>query len=371
MIVALVLAAGSSTRFGRNKLLERTGGEEVWVKSCRAFLNHPEVDAVGLVASPDLLPSAKASGLPLLFAVAGGASRQESSRKGLEALPSDAEIVLIHDAARPYVSADVISRVIEGVRVRGAAFPALPVTNTIKLVSGNQVETLDRSSLVSVQTPQGASRDLFLQGHAAAQGEATDDMALLERIGVDPLPVDGDPRNLKLTYKEDLMTSFPEIRTGLGYDIHAFSPKPERPMWLGGVEFDSRPGLDGHSDADALIHAVVDALLGAAALGDIGQLFPNTDPSWKDAPSRIFLEEAGRRIAAEGWEVANIDCTVVAERPKVMKQAQAIRSALAEPLGIDPGRISVKATTNEGLGALGRSEGIAAMAVATLLRMPA
>jgi 2-C-methyl-D-erythritol 4-phosphate cytidylyltransferase/2-C-methyl-D-erythritol 2,4-cyclodiphosphate synthase len=370
MIVALVLAAGSSTRYGRNKLLDKTGGENVWVKSCRAFLDHPQVDAVGLVASADLLSAAQAVGLPLLFAVQGGASRQESSLRGLEALPSDADIVLIHDAARPFVSAAVISRVIEGVQTHGAAFPALPVTNTIKVVAGDRVETLDRSTLVSVQTPQGASRDLFLKGHSAAQGEATDDMALLERIGVSPLPVEGDPRNIKLTYKDDLMTSFPEIRTGFGYDIHAFSTDPNRPLWLGGVEFDSRPGLEGHSDADALIHAVVDALLGAAALGDIGQLFPNTDPRWKNAPSRIFLEEAGRRIAAESWTVSNIDCSVVAERPKVMRQAGAIRAALAEPLGIDPGRISVKATTNEGLGALGRAEGIAATAVATLVRLP-
>lgn len=365
MIGAILLAAGRSERFGSNKLQEKLDGKPVWLQSFLALSGHPEIDFVGIVCSEDLIPDVSDCGAR--FVVVGGASRQESCFRGLKALPADCEIVLIHDAARPWVSADVISRVIAGVKENGAAFPYVPVTDTIKQVSDGQVVTLKRSELAAVQTPQGARVDLILRAHESASGEATDDMALIEEFGHSPLPVLGDLANKKVTYQGDLSVQL-EFRTGLGYDIHRFSDDPNRPMWLGGIEFDSRPGLDGHSDADALIHAVVDAILGAAGLGDIGLIFSNTDPRWKDCPSVHFLKHAAQVAGEAGWTIRHIDASVVAERPKVMKRREEICAALAAAAGIRPDQVSVKATTNEGLGAIGRSEGAAAFAVATLSR---
>lgn len=215
--------------------------------------------------------------------------------------------------------------------------------------------------------------DLLWRAHELASAEATDDLALLEQIGIQPELVEADPRNYKITTAEDLTRArheheSVETRVGFGYDIHPFSPEPSRPMWLGGVQFPSGPGLDGHSDADVLLHAIVDALLGAAGLGDIGQHFPNSDSQWKDCASVHFLRSAVGLLAAEGWRVINIDATVVAEMPKVMPFSGAMRAAIAEAVGLEVARVNVKATTNERLGSIGRNEGIAAFATAMILR---
>jgi 2-C-methyl-D-erythritol 4-phosphate cytidylyltransferase/2-C-methyl-D-erythritol 2,4-cyclodiphosphate synthase len=361
---AVILAAGQSERYGRNKLLESLAGRPLWRASFDAFASHARIDQVGIVCSQALLEECQA--VPgAAFVVLGGSSRQQSSRIGIEAF--DTDIVLIHDAARPFVSPNVISRVLDGVLEAGAAVPVIPVTDTIKRASEAGLETLDRASLMAAQTPQGALRELWLQGFAQADGDATDDVALLERQGIAVLPVAGDPANVKITRPGDL-PSLMEYRTGHGYDIHAFSTDPERPMWLGGLEFDDRPGLDGHSDADAVLHAVVDALMGGAGLGDIGEHFPNSDPRWKNRDSGHFLRHAAALIAENGWNITHIDVSILAERPKITPVRAQMQARIAELAGIDASRVSVKATTNEGLGAIGRGEGIAAFAVASLVR---
>lgn len=304
------------------------------------------------------------------FVVLGGETRQESSLAALMAC-SEADIVLIHDAARPFVSARVISDVIAAVKRDGAAAPALPVTDTIKSVVNGSISTVDRSVLFAMQTPQAARRELLSKAFDSLGPGYTDELSMLEAIGVTPALVTGDACNFKVTTPDDLARASaflgtPETRTGMGYDVHAFSTDEGRPLMLGGVCFPGHPGLDGHSDADALLHAIVDSLLGAVGLGDIGQHFPNTDDRWKDAPSLKFLSHAGELLLNAGWRILNIDATVIAEHPKVMKQEQAIRTTIATALNLDPARVSVKATTNERLGSIGRGEGIAALAVATV-----
>lgn len=365
-VVAAILAAGQGTRFGRDKTAVPLGGKPVWRWSYDAFQTHPDVDDVLLVTSPERL-----SEFGGLWVVTGGATRQESSRHALEAV-QDAEVLLVHDAARPFVSASTISAVIEAVHQAGAAAAGLPVTDTIKQVVEGRVVTIPRESLVAMQTPQGATTDLLRAAHAAATADLTDEMALVEAIGVHPRIVPGEPDNFKITTPEDLERARAKVgresRTGLGYDIHSFSDDPSRVLWLGGIEFPGAKALDGHSDADVLLHAATDALLGAAALGDIGQHFPNTDPQWRGAPSIHFLRHAAALLRERGWQIVNLDMSVIAEIPKVMPQAERIRSTVAEALGIDLDRVSVKATTNERLGSIGRAEGIAAFATATIAR---
>lgn len=372
---AVVLAAGRSERFGRDKLTLDLEGKPVWRRSFEAFLHHPEVDLVGLVVPQDRLATVSKLAPEAAFVVAGGDSRQKSARRGVEAMPDHVEWVLIHDAARPFVSGDLISRTLAAAARVGGACPGLPLSDTVKRRDGDRWSTIERSSLVAVQTPQVGRRADFLRAHAEADVELTDDMALLERIGIPVEIVPGDAANVKLTMPGDLeRTRRPEasfeIRTGLGYDIHAFSSDLSRRMIVGGVEFEDRPGLEGHSDADALIHAIVDALLGAAGLGDIGTHYPNTDPRWKNASSVLFLRESGELLRSAGWEISHVDCSVLAERPKIMPRRQEICDSIAQALQLDSSRVSVKATTNEKLGAIGRGEGLAAFAVATIRGRP-
>ncbi len=365
MIVGLLAAAGRSERFGADKLRREVGGAPVWLKSYRALAGHPEIDSVVIVCSAGHEEEMRRHA-PEAIVVPGGASRQESVQRGLDALPSEAEIVLIHDAARPWVTEEVISRVIAGVRERGAAYPGIPVSDTIRQTDGT---TLDRSQLLAVQTPQGFRVELIRQAHAAGEPGATDDIKLVEAMGVSALAVEGDPANTKITHPTDLPMIEPrEYRTGLGYDVHRFSEDPDRPLWLGGIEFDDKPGLEGHSDADALLHAVVDSLLGAAGLGDIGEHYPNTDPRWKDAPSSLFLRETANRLRAEGWTIEHIDVAVLAERPKILPRRAEMIAHISAAIDVRINKVSIKATTNEGLGAIGRGEGIAAFATATLSR---
>lgn len=366
--VAVLLAAGRSERFGEDKLTLATAGGTVWLRSYRALATHPLVSAVGIVASDALVPQCRAEAADALFVVQGGASRTESARIGFRNVPEEYDCVLFHDAARPFLSERTVSNVIKGVVEHGAAFPAVPVTDTVKMCDGGRYSTLDRSRLLAVQTPQGALRGHFQTAFDATAGDATDDMALLEAAGISAVAVEGDPENVKITARNDLPATT-EARTGIGYDIHRFAEAPERQLWLGGVLFeDEGPGLEGHSDADVVLHAVVDALLGAAGLGDIGERFPDTDPQWKDSPSAAFLKDSARLVQKAGWEIVNIDVSVLAERPRIMPRRDEIRRTIAELAGFDTSRVNVKATTNEGLGAIGREEGVAAFAVATLRR---
>ncbi len=365
---AAILAAGNGTRFGGDKTQAQLGRKPVWRWSYDTYSAHPEIAGVVLVGS-----TANIEALREVETVAtslGGETRQESSLIALESLPSDADAVLIHDAARPFVTSALITDVLTAVDRSGAAAAATKVTDTIKEV-GAEIRTLDRSRLVAMQTPQGAKVDLLQRAHRECMDCLTDEMAMIERLGVHPEIVEGDPRNFKITTKDDLtharaLISTPEIRTGLGYDIHPFSPDTSRTLFLGGVAFPDHPALDGHSDADVLLHAATDALLGAASLGDIGVHFPNTDPQWRGAPSLTFLRHAGELLERNGWRLVNLDMTVIAESPKVMKRSEEIRGAIANTLSVEIGRISLKATTNERLGAIGRQEGIAAFATATI-----
>lgn len=362
---AVILAAGKGSRFGGDKLRARLGGKPVWRWSYDTFQLHSKVDQVVFVCPSDLLET-YASEIPPSELVAGGRTRQESCALGISRL-EDCDYVLIHDAARPLVTPELIDSVLAATERAGAAGPAVPVTDTLRNHSG---ELVDRSQLVGMQTPQGSRVSDLLRAHSQVADEVTDDLALVQAIGIKPEIISGDPQNFKITTEDDLakargIIGFRETRTGLGYDIHQFSSDPTRPLMVGGVLFDGA-GLEGHSDADALLHAVTDSILGAASLGDIGLHFPNTDPQWKDRASIDFLVYAANLVRGEGWKVVNVDATVIAEKPKVMPQSLQIRTAIAQAIGCPLGSVSIKATTNEKLGAIGRSEGLAAFAVATL-----
>lgn len=361
-VFAILAASGSSNRFGADKLEIDCGGIPVWLRSYQALSQSGSVDAVGIVTRPDKVAPYLAAAPGAAFVVSGGETRAQSVRRALEAVPSGFEFVLVHDAARPFLDSSLVERLVDAVKAHGAAYPSIAVTDTVR----RGRELVDRSELRAAQTPQGARLD-WLRAAMQDPTERTDEMSYIQAAGYEFQSVEGDPANKKITHLGDIPLG-DETRTGFGYDIHRFSSDPSRPMWLGGVEFDDRPGLEGHSDADALLHAVVDALLGAAGLGDIGVHYPPSDPQWKDCPSLRFLRETGHLLSQAGWRITNIDATVVAERPRVMPRAMEIRQAIADALDIEVGRVSVKATTNEGLGAIGKSEGIAGYATATIRR---
>lgn len=366
--VAIILAAGQSHRYGSDKMWVQLGDIPLWLTTYRAFAGSPQIDAVGIVCATGMEQEFRNLAPDAEFILAGGSSRQESCLAGVSAVSQEFEIVLVHDAARPFVTLELIERVVAATKEYGAAFPAIPVTDTIKQQVGETWQTLDRNQLVAIQTPQGAMRKVLLSSLQNATKEFTDESSLLESQGIPVVKVEGDTLNKKVTYPCD-ESSFivsPVTKVGFGFDIHRFSTDPERKMWLGGIEFDHRPGLEGHSDADVLIHAIVDALLGAVSLGDIGLLYQNTDPRWKDCPSSLFLTETKQKLSELGWRISQIDATVIAEVPKIMPRKDEIRSKLAKLMEIDIDQVSIKATTNEGLGSIGRGEGIAAHAVATL-----
>ncbi|HRF58916.1 MAG TPA: 2-C-methyl-D-erythritol 2,4-cyclodiphosphate synthase [Fimbriimonadaceae bacterium] len=366
-VVALLPAAGRGERFGRDKLEMPLGGRPLWRWSYDLLASHPRIAHVVVIG--------ERTGVPW---VPGGATRQASVTQGL-AHVGDADAVLIHDAARPFLTSTLIDRVLDALAEHPSVAAAVPVTDTIRATTEAGVTILDRSRLLAMQTPQAARVELLRRALAEA-GEFTDDVGALEAIGIATHFVLGERRNFKITAEEDYWmattlidraTDAPrvlETRTGLGYDVHAFSTDLLRPLWLGGVRFEGTPGLLGHSDADVVAHAVVDAILGAAGLGDIGVHFANDDARWKDAPSALFLKEAATMVRTEGWALIHIDVSVLAEKPRIMVRRNEMCAAIAEALGIEANRISIKATTNEGLGAIGRGEGIAAFAVATLSR---
>jgi 2-C-methyl-D-erythritol 4-phosphate cytidylyltransferase/2-C-methyl-D-erythritol 2,4-cyclodiphosphate synthase len=347
------------------------------------FCVHPEVIAVQPVVNPDdvQLFDQAVSGLNYQSAVHGGATRQISVRAGLEALATHApEIVLIHDAARPFVTAALISRAIAAADRTGAAVPAVPVTDTIKQVNaaGDVEATPDRAQLRIAQTPQVFRFDVILDAHrrAARDGrdDFTDDAAIAEWAGLTVTTFEGDPANMKLTTPEDFVreearlgAALGDIRTGTGYDVHAFGDGDH--VWLCGLKVPHSRGFIAHSDGDVGLHALVDAILGALADGDIGSHFPPTDPQWKGAASDKFLKYAIDRVAARGGRIANLEVTMICERPKIGPLRDAMRAKIAEITGVALSRVAVKATTSERLGFTGREEGIAATASATI-RLP-
>lgn len=388
-VAILVVAAGRGHRVGGEtpKQYLRLAGEPVLTRTLRALAEAAPSAALLTVIHPDdsdlynyaaaLLPDdARARLLP---PVHGGATRQQSVRAGLELLSqAQPKVVLIHDAARPFSTSALIRKAIEAAREFAAAAPGVAAIDTFKQVdaAGVIVATPPRDALRAVQTPQAFAFDLILDAHrrAAEAGlaELTDDAAVAEWAGHRVHVFAGEAANMKITTADDLAKAEgrllpPDIRTGQGYDVHAFGPG--NAVWLGGVEIPHTQGLVGHSDADVLIHAICDAIFGALADGDIGSHFPPSDPQWKGAASRLFLEYAVGRVAARGGVIAHIDSTLVCERPKIGPHRDAIRASLASIMGLDLGRVAVKATTSEKLGFTGRQEGMAAFATATI-RLP-
>ena len=387
--VALIVAAGRGVRAGGQipKQYRTVGGIPVLRRTIEAFSAHPAVDHVLVIIAgddsryADVAPHNSATLLP---PVIGGETRQESVRRGLEALVALApQHVLIHDGARPFVSGAVISRVVDALATAHAVIPALPVPATLKAVdaSGLIIATIPREGLQSAETPQGFRFGAILDAHrkAAAEGQdCTDDAAVAELAGIPVRVVAGDAANIKLTTSEDIAMAdrrelaeaalaCGDIRVGTGYDVHAFGPGSE--VMLGGVAVPHTRGVVGHSDADVVLHALTDAVLGAIAEGDIGSHFPPSDPQWKGASSDRFLAFAVERVRARGGRIGNVDIAVVAEGPRISRHRDAMRVRIAEICGITADRVGVKATTNESLGFIGRGEGLAAHAVATV-RLP-
>lgn len=386
----LIPAAGRGVRVGgdRPKQFQTLAGQSVLERTLACFRDMSGISAA-VVAVPDATVDEVTAllrgsdwGFPVTV-VAGGAERQETVRLALGALPP-CDRVVIHDAARPLLERAVLERLFAAASQHRAVCAAVPVRDTVKRIQRGTAdvangtalaaETLDRSELWAAQTPQIFERGLLERAHraAAAVGRtATDDAALVEALGEPVLLVAGSERNFKLTTPGDFtlaraLLGGGSVRTGFGYDVHRFVAG--RPCIVGGVTIPHTHGLDGHSDADVLTHAVMDALLGAAGLGDIGRHFPDTDEQWRGADSIALLRIVRDRVAAAGWHIVNIDATVVGERPKLVPYADQIVARLADALALSPGQVNVKASTNERLGFLGREEGLVAYAVATLAR---
>jgi 2-C-methyl-D-erythritol 4-phosphate cytidylyltransferase/2-C-methyl-D-erythritol 2,4-cyclodiphosphate synthase len=385
-VAAVVVAAGRGYRAGGDmpKQYRAIAGEPVIRPTLTAFLRHPQVDAVQPVIHPDDADAFRiaTAGLDnLLPPVPGGATRQASVRAGLQALRAAApELVLIHDAARPFLSGDLISRAIAAATQHGAAVPAIAITDTVKQIDAQDMisETLDRSRLRTVQTPQAFAYDLIvaLHGRAAAAGreDFTDDAALAEWAGHRVNAFPGESTNVKLTTNDDFeraemlrLAALADVRTGNGFDVHAFGDGDH--VMLGGVRIPHTRGVTGHSDADVALHALVDAILGALAEGDIGVHFPPSDPQWRGASSDRFLAFACERVRARSGMIAHLDVTIVCETPRVGPHRDAMRTRIAAIAGIPIGRVAVKATTSEKMGFTGRGEGLVAMATATV-RLP-
>jgi 2-C-methyl-D-erythritol 4-phosphate cytidylyltransferase/2-C-methyl-D-erythritol 2,4-cyclodiphosphate synthase len=391
--IFLVVAAGRGSRAGAGgpKQYRELAGRQVLTRTLEALLGAaPQARALAVIHADDrdlyeaaIAPLEAVLRARLLAPVVGGASRQQSVCNGLDALAGqcDAEdIVLIHDAARPFVAPALIDRALEAAREKGAAIPGLAVTDTIKQVAGDAriVATPERAALRAVQTPQAFRFGLIHKAHQAARGqgalELTDDAAVAEWAGHCVFIFPGETENGKLTTMEDflraeakLLHDLPDIRTGMGFDVHALGEGDH--VWLGGVKIPHTNGLIGHSDADVLLHAITDAVLGAIADGDIGAHFPPTDEKWRGAASDRFLAHAAALVAARGGRVAHVDATVICERPKIGPHREAIRARIAQIMDLPLDRVAVKATTTEKLGFTGRQEGIAAQAIATV-RLP-
>ena len=394
---ALIVAAGRGHRVGGPlpKQYRQLAGRAVLGHSLQCFASHPRIDRVRVVINPAdrtlydeaVRESGRAADAALLAPVTGGETRQDSVRNGLESLAeSPPDLVLIHDGARPLVSAAVIDGALDALAGHDGALPALAVSDSLKrAVPGSVVITgaVPREGLWRAQTPQGFRFPAILDAHRAAAGSAlTDDAAVAEQAGLSVALTPGDEDNLKITTERDFAraerilaaqggrdvaaaaeAAF-ETRVGMGFDVHRFGPGDH--LMLGGVAVPHTQGVVSHSDGDVVLHAIVDALLGAMAAGDIGTHFPPTDEAWRDAESALFMAHALKLLAERGGHLSHVDVTVICQRPKIGPHREAMLAQLADVLGLDPARISLKATTTERLGFTGRGEGIAAQAVATV-----
>lgn len=381
-VAAIIAAGGSGQRLGAGvpKQLLDIGGRTMLQRSVEAFTAHARVDDVvvvlprGLAASP---PSWLAAA-PHVRIVTGGERRQDSVANAFDAVARDVDVVLVHDAARPFVSGALISRAIDAAAAHGAAIAALPVTDTVKRVvpgRGEIAATIPREEIFLAQTPQAFRREVLAAAVALgrAGADATDEAALAERAGHPVHVVEGDPENVKITTPGDLEAArrgapplAPTSRAGTGYDLHRLVEG--RTLVLGGITVPAERGALGHSDADVVCHAATDAILGAACLGDIGRHFPDDDQAWKDASSIHLLRRAAAMVREAGYEVENLDVVVVLERPRIAPFLDRIRDGVAEACSVTSDRVSVKGKTNEGVDAVGRGEAIAAHAVALLRR---
>ncbi|HEY7284748.1 MAG TPA: 2-C-methyl-D-erythritol 4-phosphate cytidylyltransferase [Vicinamibacterales bacterium] len=415
-MTAVIAAGGRGVRFGSGllKQLQKVGGRTILERSVRAFATHPAIDEV-IVAVPrefvdDPPIDFDQQGAKPVRLVAGGARRQDSVANGVRQASATSDLIVIHDAARPFVSPELISRTIDAAFAHGAALAATASRDTVKRVGRSNgsahhvVETLPREVIYLAQTPQAFRRDVLDRAlrAAASAAEFTDEASLVERLGERVQIVEGDASNIKITTREDLVLAeaiaarsaeaialqqtaiaakaeaaveregFSRAkpartgRAGTGYDLHRLVAG--RPLILGGVTIPAERGALGHSDADVVCHAITDAILGAARLGDIGRHFPDTDPAWKGASSLDMVARATAMVAEAGFEVGNVDVTVILEAPKIKPYIDAMQAAVAGAIGIDPDRVSIKAKTNEGVDAVGRGEAIAAHAIALLRR---
>jgi len=381
-VAIIVVAAGSGSRLGRSepKAFVELRGMTILERALRGVFESAEPAQVIVVAPSAGLTAARriaeiAAGVASadVSVVAGGETRQSSVAGGLAALDDGVEVVLVHDAARPLTPAALIDRVVRAVAPGVGVIPALPVTDTLKRVDGHDrvVDTVERSELVHVQTPQGFPRAELLAAYAAAERDYTDDAALFSAAGHEVVVVEGEARGFKITTPWDLQRAenllahdgghATALRSGIGLDVHAYDDGS--PLWLGGLYWPDEPGLAGHSDGDAIIHAICDALLSAAGLGDLGARFGTDDPRFADAASEVFLHETLSLVAGAGFAVVNVAVQVVANRPKISVRRDEIEVRLGEWIGAP---VSVSATTTDGLGFTGRGEGVSALATALL-----
>jgi 2-C-methyl-D-erythritol 4-phosphate cytidylyltransferase/2-C-methyl-D-erythritol 2,4-cyclodiphosphate synthase len=370
---AIIVAAGSGSRLGGGlpKQFRLLGGKPVLRWAVEGLLGHPAIKAVRVVvgAGQEALASAALEGLDVGPLIGGGAERADSVRAGLAAVQGDA--VLIHDAARPFCRPQVVDRLLARLEFFDGAAPVVAVGDTLAKAGDTLGEAVDRGGLVRVQTPQAFRLDALRHAYTEWSGAApTDETSVARAAGLAVASVDGDPALDKITTASDFdraeewLAGRLRPRTGMGFDVHAFGG--EGPVMLGGVSVPHPRGLAGHSDADVLLHAITDALLGAAGLGDIGEHFPPSDPQWKGAASDIFLAHTAALVRAGGAMIDAVDCTLIAEAPRLGPHREAIRTRIADVLGVRPEQVSVKATTTDGLGFTGRGEGIAAQAVANI-----
>ncbi|MDY7001649.1 MAG: 2-C-methyl-D-erythritol 4-phosphate cytidylyltransferase [Thermodesulfobacteriota bacterium] len=387
---AVILAAGQGSRLAEAGIPEKKQfyayqGRPLYWHSAKALAKTPALGGLVFVFPPDELSRFEAKtrelfaseNLNIPWTVApGGDRRQDSAYSGLLALPRECAVALVHDAARPFVTARLASRLIDAVSQGAkAVIPAIPLRDTIKKVAdGSVVSTLERSGLRAVQTPQVFVKDALITAHEAARAgnwTVTDDAALLERVGEPVAVITGDPGNVKITTPEDLAlldkgVDPTEVCVGFGFDVHRFGPG--RPMKLGGIPITNGPEIEAHSDGDVLLHALIDALLGCMARGDIGDHFPDTDPAYEGIESGILLSETLALAQRSGLVISHVDLTVIAQIPKIAPWRDQIRKNVAGLLGLLPGRVNVKATTEEGLGFTGEKKGIKAVACVTALK---
>lgn len=408
----IIPAAGSGKRMGSGipKQYGNLGGMSILARTIKAFSDVKEIHQIFIVTNEDFIERCRAElkRLGLLAKVKailpGGEERQDSIYEAVRRLPEEIDLVLVHDGVRPFATGDLIRRTIEAARVHGAAVAAVPVKDTIKMVEENQfTKTLERKRLYSVQTPQGFHKSVLIRAYEEAYRNhyyGTDDAYLVEKAGDQVFVVKGDYNNIKITTMEDIVfgeailggqiengsvtetapsdelemknqtvKNIPaedDVRVGTGYDVHQLVP--DRKLILGGVEIPFERGLLGHSDADVLIHAVMDAMLGAAALGDIGRHFPDNEERYRGISSILLLQHVNKLLAEHGWRIGNIDVTVIAQRPKIAPYLTDMIVCMADSLGIEASRINIKGTTTEKLGFCGREEGIAAQASVLIRR---